>query len=101
MHSSIARVLFSCQKDLVLKARKIYTGYKYLLFLQECIICFIHIICSQDNIGTYDESEEDEGIDLKDEFCDPENPVKIHFQDVSAAAFKIRNGIQRTPCQVS
>ncbi len=40
------------------------------------------------------------GPDLKDEFCDPENPIQVHFQDVSAAAYKIRGGVQRTPCQV-
>lgn len=37
---------------------------------------------------------------LKDEFCDPDNPKKISFEDISAAAYKIRNGIQKTPCTV-
>lgn len=39
--------------------------------------------------------------DIKDPACDPDNPVQVKFQDVSAAAYKIRNGIQRTPCQKS
>lgn len=39
--------------------------------------------------------------DLRDASCDPSNPVVIKFQDVSAAAYKIRNGVQRTPCQRS
>ncbi|XP_074641812.1 L-threonine ammonia-lyase-like [Tubulanus polymorphus] len=38
---------------------------------------------------------------IKDEFCDPENPVAIKFQDISAAAFKIKNGIARTDCSKS
>jgi len=36
--------------------------------------------------------------EIKDVFCDPENPVTVQFQDVSAAAFKIKTGIERTPC---
>ncbi|ESO89241.1 hypothetical protein LOTGIDRAFT_154332 [Lottia gigantea] len=39
--------------------------------------------------------------DIKDEFCDPENPKQIKFQDVQAAAFKIKDGIQKTPCTKS
>ncbi|XP_033736746.1 L-threonine ammonia-lyase-like isoform X2 [Pecten maximus] len=35
---------------------------------------------------------------LKDEFCDPDNPKKIQFEDISAAAYKIRDGIMKTPC---
>jgi hypothetical protein len=37
---------------------------------------------------------------LTDRFCDPANPKKIQFQDVSAAAYKIKSGVQRTPCTV-
>nr|XP_022319368.1 uncharacterized protein LOC111122100 isoform X2 [Crassostrea virginica] len=36
--------------------------------------------------------------EIKDPSCDPENPVKITFQDVSAAAYKIKDGIHRSPC---
>lgn len=39
--------------------------------------------------------------EIKDPSCDPENPVKITFQDVSAAAYKIKDGIHRSPCIVS
>lgn len=42
--------------------------------------------------------EEDDESNLKDMFCDPENPIVAQFQDVSAAAYKIRSGIERTPC---
>ncbi len=38
--------------------------------------------------------------DLKDPFCDPDNPIAVQFQEVSAAAFKIKGGIERTACQV-
>jgi threonine dehydratase len=39
--------------------------------------------------------------DLKDAFCDPANPITVQFQEVSAAAYKIKGGIERTPCPVS
>ncbi|KAK6739053.1 hypothetical protein RB195_020872 [Necator americanus] len=36
-----------------------------------------------------------------DPACDPEHPKKICFSDVSSAAFSIKNGIIRTPCNRS
>lgn len=36
-----------------------------------------------------------------DPMCDKENPQKISFEDVSAAAFRIQSGIVKTPCVVS
>lgn len=33
--------------------------------------------------------------------CDQDNPQKISFEDVSAAAFRIQSGIVKTPCVVS
>ncbi|GBP85809.1 hypothetical protein EVAR_65873_1 [Eumeta japonica] len=33
-----------------------------------------------------------------DPMCDKENPQKIAFEDVSAAAFRIQSGIVKTPC---
>ncbi|RVE43911.1 hypothetical protein evm_011422 [Chilo suppressalis] len=33
-----------------------------------------------------------------DPMCDKENPQKISFEDVSAAAFRIQSGIVKTPC---
>lgn len=42
----------------------------------------------------------DENTEILDPFCDPNNPVKVTFQDVSAAAYKIKGGIQKTPCLV-
>ncbi|CAM1325313.1 Uncharacterised protein g8914 [Pycnogonum litorale] len=45
------------------------------------------------------EIQENETDDvLFDPFCDPENPVSITFQDISAAAYRIKDGIMRTPC---
>lgn len=38
---------------------------------------------------------------LFDPWCDAENPIEVTFEDVSAAAFMLRGGIQRTPCAVS
>ena len=35
---------------------------------------------------------------LFDPMCDPANPKTIQFQDISAAAFKIKSGIMMTPC---
>lgn len=35
---------------------------------------------------------------IKDPFCDPDNPKKVTFQDVSAAAYKIKDGIHHSPC---
>ncbi len=39
--------------------------------------------------------------ELKDPYCDPESPVQVQFQEVTSAAYKIRGGIERTPCAVS
>ena len=39
--------------------------------------------------------------ELKDPYCDPDHPVVITFQDVSAASFKIQGGVEKTPCNVS
>ncbi|KAH1006300.1 hypothetical protein HUJ05_007047 [Dendroctonus ponderosae] len=36
-----------------------------------------------------------------DPFCNPENPVKITFEEITSAAYKIRSGIKNTPCEVS
>lgn len=35
---------------------------------------------------------------LFDPMCDPANPKVVQFQDISAAAFKIKSGIMMTPC---
>lgn len=35
-----------------------------------------------------------------DEACDASNPRVSTFQEVSAAAYKIKSGILRTPCTV-
>ena len=39
--------------------------------------------------------------ELKDKFCDPTSPVTVQFNEVTMAAYKIRGGIERTPCTVS
>ncbi len=38
--------------------------------------------------------------EIKDPWCDPENPRVLHFEEISAAAYRIRDGIVRTPCDV-
>ncbi|XP_014673420.1 PREDICTED: L-threonine dehydratase catabolic TdcB-like [Priapulus caudatus] len=48
----------------------------------------------------HDESVGEEEA-LKDRWCDPEHPTTVTFQDISAAAYMIKNGIQRTPCTKS
>ena len=35
-----------------------------------------------------------------DPFCDPKNPRRITFDDVTSAAFLIKSGVERTPCPV-
>ncbi|KAF2900157.1 hypothetical protein ILUMI_06024 [Ignelater luminosus] len=42
---------------------------------------------------------EDEG--LEDPFCNPNNPHQITFEDITSAAFKIKSGVVRTPCDRS
>lgn len=46
----------------------------------------------------YEDSVKEESI--LDVFCDPDHPKKVQFQDVSAAAYKIKSGVMRTPCTV-
>ena len=38
--------------------------------------------------------------DLIDKFCNPNSPVKIQFNDISAAAYRIKGGVEITPCTV-
>ena len=38
--------------------------------------------------------------EIKDVHCDPDHPVSVTFEEVSAAAFKIHGGIEMTPCNV-
>uniref|UniRef100_A0A1I7XNH2 Serine racemase n=1 Tax=Heterorhabditis bacteriophora TaxID=37862 RepID=A0A1I7XNH2_HETBA len=40
-------------------------------------------------------------LPLVDPDCDPEHPRKVNFSDISSAAFNIKTGIQRTPCNRS
>ena len=37
---------------------------------------------------------------ILDPFCDPKNPQKISFHDITSAAFLIKDGVERTPCPV-
>ena len=52
---------------------------------------------SADSDSEYDSDAEE----IKDPWCDPENPRILGFQDITAASFRIRSGIIRTPCDVS
>ncbi|KAK5647924.1 hypothetical protein RI129_002816 [Pyrocoelia pectoralis] len=47
-----------------------------------------------------EENESDEEI-IQDPFCDPDKPLKITFEDITSAAFKIKSGVIRTPCDRS
>lgn len=49
-----------------------------------------------------DISDSETNIDdeIEDPFCNENNPLKITFQDVTSAAFMIRNGVELTPCPV-
>ncbi|KHN80158.1 L-threonine dehydratase catabolic TdcB [Toxocara canis] len=42
-----------------------------------------------------------EEVELIDPMCDPSNPRKIQFADISAAAYNIRGGVAVTPCTKS
>lgn len=46
------------------------------------------------NLKEMEYSEED----MRDEHCDPENPVKVKFNDISGAAYHLKNGLEVTPC---
>jgi threonine dehydratase len=49
-----------------------------------------------------DESEYDsDSEEIKDPWCDPDNPRIVGFAEITAASFMIRSGIIRTPCDVS
>ena len=39
--------------------------------------------------------------DKFDKFCDPNNPVQVQFNDISAAAYRIKGGIEYTECTVN
>ena len=46
-------------------------------------------------------SEENVDDDIPDDpWCDDLNPRICNFENISAAAYKIRDGIVRTPCDV-
>lgn len=51
--------------------------------------------------GTSYASSDIDDDDLRDPFCDPENPKSIRFEDISAAAFRIKDGITQTSCDRS
>merc|ERR1712042_275384 len=50
---------------------------------------------------SYASSDIDDEENLKDPWCDPENPKSIKFEDVSAAAYRIKGGITHTSCDPS
>lgn len=39
--------------------------------------------------------------EISDPFCNPDHPIVINFHDVTSAAFKIRGGVEYTPCNHS
>uniref|UniRef100_A0A0K0FCR6 Serine racemase n=1 Tax=Strongyloides venezuelensis TaxID=75913 RepID=A0A0K0FCR6_STRVS len=40
----------------------------------------------------------DDDEEIVDPFCDPSNPKKIDFSEVSTASFNLKEGIMKTPC---
>ena len=51
--------------------------------------------------GTSYASSDFNDEELRDEWCDPENPRSIRFEDISAAAFRIKDGVVQTACDPS
>lgn len=43
----------------------------------------------------------DEPEEIKDPWCEPENPRRIPFELVTSAAYRIRDGVVKTPCDVN
>ena len=37
----------------------------------------------------------------QDPWCDPDHPILLKFEDISAAAYRIKDGIINTPCDRS
>ncbi|XP_053694521.1 L-threonine ammonia-lyase [Sabethes cyaneus] len=53
------------------------------------------------NGTTVDSNGTSEPAEFEDPFCNADNPQIITFQDVTSAAFKIKKGIEHTPCSKS
>lgn len=57
--------------------------------------------CSQ---SAEDKTTESQSLDeqeiLVDKYCNPKNPQRISFHDVTSAAFLIKDDIEKTPCPV-
>jgi len=51
--------------------------------------------------SSYASSDFNDEEDLKDKYCDPENPRVIKFEDIAAAAYLIQGGISKTACDLS
>jgi hypothetical protein len=68
-------------------------------YREKCYIERLDALKSQINDTNFDEVQMD-SEDYFDKFCDPTNPIKIGFNDISAAAYRIKGGIDNTPCTV-
>lgn len=58
-------------------------------------------ICVVENGDVHPELTDQECQDIVDPHCTAANPYRVTFQDITAAAFLIKNGIEYTPCTVS
>lgn len=47
-----------------------------------------------------DDNHDDTEANIVDPYCIAEKPYRVTFQDVTSAAFLIKNGIECTPCTV-
>jgi hypothetical protein len=63
--------------------------------------CWLTQIFSYKNNKMYILSVVEDDAPQFDAACDPAHPKTVKFQDISAAAYKIKGGIVRTPCTVS
>lgn len=48
------------------------------------------------SLSTLEITEED----LYDEWCDPKKPRVLRFEEIAAAAYRIKYGVPQTPCTV-
>lgn len=53
------------------------------------------------NLNDSDKKADEDISEIEDPFCNAKNPLKITFQDVTSAAFMIKNGVELTPCPVN
>lgn len=51
------------------------------------------------NACCHQEYKNNNGL-VEDPSCNPERPLKVTFEEITSAAYKIKSGIVNTPCSV-